>query len=104
MQNKGLVKWTAIALVVICAYYLSFSVVSNYYENKAKAYAQGDAQKQEHYIDSLSMQKVWLGHTLKDVRERELGLGLDLKGGMTVILEMCIRDSLWSIGINLVVG
>lgn len=100
MQNKGLVKWTAIALVVICAYYLSFSVVSNYYENKAKAYAQGDAQKQEHYIDSLSMQKVWLGHTLKDVRERELGLGLDLKGGMTVILELNAADVLETLSDN----
>lgn len=100
MQNKGLVKWTAIALIVICAYYLSFSVVSNYYENKAKAYAQGDAQKQEHYIDSLSMQKVWLGHTLKDVRERELGLGLDLKGGMTVILELNTSDVLETLSDN----
>lgn len=88
MQNKGLVKWTAIILVVICAFYLSFTFVSAHYGNKAKQYAAGDVNKEIAYLDSLSNEKVWLGYTLKEVRQNEIGLGLDLKGGMNVVLEL----------------
>ncbi len=88
MQNKGLVKWTAIILVVICAFYLSFTLVSSYYGKKAKQYAGGDVNKEIAYLDSLSSEKVWLGYTLKEVRQNEIGLGLDLKGGMNVVLEL----------------
>ena len=100
MQNKGLVKWTAIILAIVCGYYLSFTFVSGHYQSKAKEYAAGDVNKEIRYLDSLSMQKVWLGHTLKDVRERELGLGLDLKGGMTVILELNASDVLETLSGN----
>ncbi len=100
MQNKGLVKWTAIILAIVCGYYLSFSLVSGYYQNKAKEYAQGDVNKEIRYLDSLSMQKVWLGSTLQEVREKELGLGLDLKGGMTVILELNAADVLETLSGN----
>ncbi|MDO5016806.1 MAG: protein translocase subunit SecDF [Porphyromonas sp.] len=100
MQNKGLVKWTAIILALVCGYYLSFTLVSGYYQNKAKKYAQGDVNKEILYLDSLSMKKVWAGKTLKEVRENELGLGLDLKGGMTVILELNAADVLETLSGN----
>lgn len=88
MQNKGLVKWTAIILLVICAFYLSFSVVGAHYTKKAKEFAGGDVKKEIAYLDSLANKKVWLTYTLKEVRQNEIGLGLDLKGGMNVILEL----------------
>lgn len=100
MQNKGLVKWIAIILAVVCAYYLSFTIVGAYYTSKAKAYAQGDINKEIRYLDSLATKKVWLNSTLKEVRERELGLGLDLKGGMTVILELNAADVLETLSGN----
>lgn len=92
MQNKGLVKGVAFVMVLVCAFYLSFSFVSGHYANKAKEYAQGDPMKEIKYLDSLSSQKVWLGYTLKEVRDNEIGLGLDLKGGMNVILELNVAD------------
>ncbi|MDO5035611.1 MAG: protein translocase subunit SecDF [Porphyromonas sp.] len=94
MQNKGLVKWIAIALALVCAYYLSFTFVSAHYTQQAKAYAEGDIAKEQWYLDSLATKKVWLGSTLKEVREQEIGLGLDLKGGMTIVLELNASDVL----------
>ncbi|KAA6341194.1 hypothetical protein EZS27_011000 [termite gut metagenome] len=93
MQNKGFVKFFAILLSLVCVFYLSFSFVTNYYVKKAKEYAQGDEKKEQNYLDSLSTQKVWLGnYTLRQCREMEIGLGLDLKGGMNVILEVSVAD------------
>lgn len=100
MQNKGLVKWIAIILGIVCAYYLSYTLVGAHYTSKAKEYAQGDINKEIRYLDSLATKKVWLGSTLKEVRERELGLGLDLKGGMTVILELNAADVLETLSGN----
>ena len=94
MQNKGLVRWTTILLILISAYYLSFTVVASIYEGKAKEYAQGDVNKEIAYLDSMAPQKVWLGSTLKSVRENQIGLGLDLKGGMNVVLELNVADVL----------
>lgn len=94
MQNKGLVRWTTILLVLISAYYLSFTVVASIYEGKAKEYAAGDVNKEIAYLDSMAPQKVWLGSTLKSVRENQIGLGLDLKGGMNVVLELNVADVL----------
>ncbi len=94
MQNKGFVKLFAVALTLICAFYLSFSVVSNYYEGKAEEIraAKGDDAAQS-YLDSLTNERVYLGQwTLKDCREMGIGLGLDLKGGMNVILEVSVPD------------
>lgn len=88
MQNKGFVKVFAVLLTLVCLYYLSFSFVTRHYENKAVEFANGDLNAESHYLDSLSTQKVWLGYTLKECREKEIGLGLDLKGGMNVILEI----------------
>lgn len=97
MLNKGFIKTFAILLGLICLYYLSFSVVSNIYNNKAEAYADGDLNLKTEYLDSLSTEKVYLGYTLKQIREKEIGLGLDLKGGMNVILEVDARGVLSSL-------
>lgn len=93
MQNKGLVKFFAVLLTLVCVFYLSFSFVTAYYGNKAKEYANGDPKLEQNYLDSLSNEKVWLGnYTLKQAREMEIGLGLDLKGGMNVVLEVSVAD------------
>lgn len=88
MQNKGFVITFAILLTVVCSFYLSFSFVTRYYEKQAAEYSNGDLNAQSNYLDSISTEKVWLGYTLKQAREKEIGLGLDLKGGMNVILEI----------------
>ncbi len=90
MQNKGFVKFLAIALTLICIFYLSFSVVTNVVENKASKMSEEDA---ELYLDSLSANKFYLGsYNLKQCRETAIGLGLDLKGGMNVMLEVSVPD------------
>ncbi|MDR3266075.1 MAG: protein translocase subunit SecDF, partial [Tannerella sp.] len=100
MQNKGFVRVFAILLALVCLYYLSFSFVTNKYNNEATLYANGDAAKETFYLDSLSNKNVWLGHTLKQCRENEITLGLDLKGGMNVILEMDVADVIRSLSSN----
>jgi len=97
MQNKGLVRIFAVLLTLVCLFYLSFSVVTNTYNNKAKEYAAGDKIKEFNYLDSISSEKVWLGYTLKECREKEINLGLDLKGGMNVTLEISVVDILRSL-------
>ena len=92
MQNKGFITAFAVLLSLVCLFYLSFNVVTSYYNNEAKEYANGDKMAEYHYLDSLSTEEVWLGYTLKECREKELGLGLDLKGGMNVILEVSVPD------------
>ena len=101
MQNKGIVRFFAIALTLVCLFYLSFSVVTNYYENKAKKIANGDEAVEQAYLDSLANEKVYLGNwTLKDCRETAIGLGLDLKGGMNVILEVSVPDVIKTLADN----
>ena len=100
MQNKGFVRVFALLLTLVCLFYLSFNVVTNHYSSKAKKYAAGDAAKESLYLDSLSTQKVWLGYTLKECREMEIGLGLDLKGGMNVTLELNVADVIRSLSNN----
>ena len=90
MQNKGIVKFVAVALVLVCVFYLSFSFVTRYYTNKAAAMSEEAGQE---YLDSIMNEKVYLGmYSLKQCREMEIGLGLDLKGGMNVILELSVPD------------
>ena len=90
MQNKGFVKVFAVLLTLVCIYYLSFSFVTRHYENKA---AKMEAKAGEVYLDSLKNERVWLGaYTLKQCREMQIGLGLDLKGGMNVILEVSVPE------------
>ena len=97
MQNKGLVRLFAIALALVCIFYLSFSVVTSHFNNKAKEYAKGDKMKEYNYLDSIASTKVWLGYTLKECREKEINLGLDLKGGMNVTLEVSEADIIRSL-------
>ena len=94
MQNKGFVKVFAILLTLVCLFYLSFSMVTNHYENKAKKMALTDGQvAADRYMDSLLNNRVYLNvWTLKECREMGIGLGLDLKGGMNVILEVSVPD------------
>ena len=92
MQNKGLVITLAVLLALASAFYLSFSVVTNHYDNKAAEYAQGDDAKEYQYLDSIAGEKVWFGYTLKECREKEINLGLDLKGGMNVTMEVSVSD------------
>ena len=88
MQNKGFIQVFSIILTAICLFYLSFTVVGRQYNKKADQYANGNLALKNHYFDSLSTEKVYLNYTLKQIREKEIGLGLDLKGGMNVVLEI----------------
>ena len=101
MQNKGFVKVFAVLLTLVCVFYLSFSFVTRHYTNKAKEIANGDPKVEQDYLDSLSNEKVWLGNwTLKQCREMEISLGLDLKGGMNVILEVSVPDVIKALADN----
>ena len=89
MQNKGFVKVFAVLLTLVCLFYLSFSFVTRHHMSKAAEHPKGEA----HYLDSMQNEKVYLGvYSLKQCREMEIGLGLDLKGGMNVILEVSVPD------------
>ncbi|MDE6134525.1 MAG: hypothetical protein K2F79_03010, partial [Muribaculaceae bacterium] len=111
MQSKGklgsiVAGVIAICLVLVCLFYLSFTFISNKYESRAAQYAlveSGDNddaaynQAYKHYMDSLGDKKVYMGaYTLNDVRKWGVGLGLDLKGGMNVILQVDMPDMLRS--------
>ena len=101
MQNKGFVKVFAILLTLVCVFYLSFSFVTRHYTNKAKEIANGDPKVEQDYLDSLSNEKVMLWNwTLKQCREMEISLGLDLKGGMNVILEVSVPDVIKALADN----
>ena len=90
MQNKGIVKFIALVLILVCCFYLSFSFVTRYHENKAAAMTEEAGQE---YLDSIMNEKVYCGiYSFKQCREMEIGLGLDLKGGMNVILEVSVPD------------
>lgn len=105
MQNKGFISTIAILLVLICGFYISFSFVTSHYEKKAKEFAAmtaktsdetNDAYKQslKQFNDSIDKEKVYLWYTYNQVRKMEVGLGLDLKGGMNVVLEISVPDIL----------
>lgn len=88
MQNKGFVKIFAIALTIICLFYLSFTFKTRSIERHA-----AQSQDEQAYLDSVMNKKVWLGiYSYRECREMQIGLGLDLKGGMNVILEVSIPD------------
>ena len=94
MQNKGFVKAFAILLTLVCAFYLSFSVVTSHYDNKYQEKMQTEGKEAaDRYMDSLNTHDVYLwSWNLKECREMGIGLGLDLKGGMNVILEVSVPD------------
>ncbi len=96
MQNKGAIGTLAIFMAVICIYYLSFTWITQGIQKDAEQYAQGNPDKEYEYKDSLSGEVVYnLGirkYTYRECQEREINLGLDLKGGMNVILEISVED------------
>ncbi len=110
MQNKIFTGVIAVMLALICAFYISFSFVTMHHEGKAKEYAAatGSAEgddvydiRYKHYIDSISTKKVYLNYyTFKQCREMGVGLGLDLKGGMTVVLQISVPDVLKQLSNN----
>ena len=112
MQNKGtlgsiIAGVIAIFLVIVCLFYLSFSFVSNHFEGKAEEYALTVAGEQgmnsdqynkakKNYLDSLAKKPIYLGYNYNEVQKWGVGLGLDLKGGMNVILQVSMPDILRS--------
>ena len=121
MQHRGVVKFFAITFTVVCLFQLSFTLISYIYSNKADKYAespqartiahsmaQGNAAKEEYLLDSITKSRLEYyndsmasvnvfnillkKYTLKDVREREINLGLDLKGGMNVTMAVSVPD------------
>lgn len=96
MQSKGAIKLFAIILALVCVYQLSFTLVTGNVEKKARAYAKGDELKERAYLDSIATKGVYnLGikdYTYRECKEREINLGLDLKGGMNVTLEVSVVD------------
>lgn len=101
MQNKGAIRFIAIALALVCVYQLSFTLVTKRVEKKARDYAmvgnEVDKKKENHYLDSVSSETaynfLWIRkYSFKECKEREINLGLDLKGGMNVMLEVSVTD------------
>ncbi len=102
MQNKGAIRLFAILLALICVYQLMFTFKADQVEKAAKEFAKGDKQKEQVYLDSISSEVVYnlLGirkYTYKEVKALELGLGLDLQGGMNVTLEVSVVDLIKSL-------
>ena len=112
MQSKGtlgsiVAGIIAIFLVLICLFYLSFTLVGNKYETKSEEYAKEQAAKpgatadtyrlaKSEYLKNIANEKVWLGYTYNEVQKLGVGLGLDLKGGMNVTLQVSVPDLLRS--------
>jgi len=94
MQGKGVVKFFAILLAIVCLYQLSFTWVAHKVENDAQVYAKGDTTKVKTYLDSMSTQPVYpiLKHDYQYVKQRELALGLDLEGGMSVTMQISLNE------------
>jgi SecD/SecF fusion protein len=99
-MQKGFIKFLAIALTLVSIFYLSFTVVTNKYYGLAKEYSGGIPTLENQYLDSLAKEKVWLGYSLEKCRAMEINLGLDLKGGMNVIMEIAAADVLKALADN----
>ena len=118
MQSKGAIRFVAILLMLASLWQLSFTLVTNRQENKAEKYAEAKAEvamqtaafskvaeadkafyldsirkdENRRYIDSISSEKIYFGYTYKDVKSKAINLGLDLKGGMNVMLQVQLKD------------
>ena len=118
MQSKGAIRFVAILLLLASLWQLSFTLVANRQEGKAEKYAEAKAQaamnsaafgkvaeadkafyldsirkdESRRYIDSISSEKIYLGYTYKEVQAKAINLGLDLKGGMNVMLQVQLED------------
>lgn len=102
MQNKGIIWVFTILLSLASLYQISFSWVANKVEKDAAEYANGDISKEEAYLDSMTSVKVYpvLGFTYGEVRKMQINLGLDLKGGMNVVLEVSVEDIVKALSSN----
>lgn len=94
MRNKGFTKFLAVVFALICIYQLAFTWMVKSVEKDAKAYASGDSKLEKAYLDSVANQELYFGYTFKECKEQEMNLGLDLKGGMNVTLEVSVGDIL----------
>jgi SecD/SecF fusion protein len=98
MQNKGLIKFFAILFALVSIYQLSFTFVSNKVKNDAKSFAKGNPDKELKYLDSIGKENVFnLGFTkftFNEVKEKQINKGLDLEGGINVILQISVKDVL----------
>ena len=94
MRNQGFTKFFAIVFALICVYQLAFTWMVKSVESDAKAYANGDYALEQAYLDSVATDELYFGYTYKECKEQELNLGLDLKGGMNVTLEISVGDIL----------
>ena len=118
MQSKGAIRFVAILLMLASIWQLSFTLVTNRQESKAEKYAEAKAEaamqtaafgkvaegdrafyldsirkdENRRYIDSISSEKIYFGYTYKDVKAKAINLGLDLKGGMNVMLQVQLKD------------
>ncbi|RZL46961.1 MAG: protein translocase subunit SecDF [Pedobacter sp.] len=102
MQGKGFIKFMALLLGIVCLYSLSFNLVTYNVEKDAKAFAKGDAAKEKAYLDSMASVPVYpvLGLTYQQVKGKEINLGLDLKGGMNVTMEISLAELTKSLANN----
>ncbi|RKX18447.1 MAG: protein translocase subunit SecDF, partial [Candidatus Zixiibacteriota bacterium] len=102
MQNRGAILTFTILFFLVSLYQLSFTWKSYQVKNQAKEYAQGDMAMEKQYLDSISGEPVYSvfgikDFTYRDIKERELNLGLDLKGGMEVVMEISTVDVIRSL-------
>ncbi|SDZ92197.1 protein translocase subunit SecDF [Pedobacter hartonius] len=102
MQGKGFIKFMAILLGIVCVYSLSFNLVTSKVEKDAKAFAKGDLVKEKAYLDSMSAVPVYpvLGFDYQFCKGKEINLGLDLKGGMNVTMEISLGELVKSLANN----
>jgi SecD/SecF fusion protein len=101
MQNKGLVKFFAILFALVSIYQLSFTFVANKVKDDAKDFAGGKPEKEVKYLDSIGKEKVFLDFfTYNEVKDKQINKGLDLEGGINVILQISVRDVLVQLSNN----
>ena len=112
MQNKGLVKVFAILFGLVCIYQLSFTFITNNIENDAEEFAERRVSEdvenypqvretvEQRYLDSIANQEVFAGITYESAKDRELNKGLDLEGGINVILQVSVKDILRGLANN----
>lgn len=104
MQSKGLIKFFAILFALVCIYQLSFTFVANKVKADAKAFAGNDLTKEVKYLDSIGREKVFnLGfasYTYNEVKDKQINKGLDLEGGINVILQISVKDILKGLSNN----
>ncbi len=107
MQNKGLIRLFAVLFGLVSLYQLSFTFFANNVEKNAENYAKTNAVDkndgrelanfERRYIDSVANKEIIAGYTYNDIRDKEMNLGLDLKGGINAILQVSVKDILISL-------